>query len=468
MRRMGSSEVAEKLLADGRFVNAERSKIRQARRVKFALLLMVVLPLAFAVVAGHVYVISLSTGATPPEPLSGGFFTTLYRDVAGQLDPSIALTAVLTAVAVCAMINVALAVDNGLGDLRTQAVISEWRASLGQVASVMSAGALVTGLAVWANLGSGSGHDTGTAVATTLFAGVTVWLGLTAREQVNDADRATSYADAVDNRAALGTWESELARRKVPRPLGALRAEDRDAVRQRSLRRCWRWLGKLALLEALYVALLATVAIVIARRHLFAPAPHPLWEVAASLAVLVVLQIGLAVTWSVLVGAAARARWSSYGAKWVRWRLDIKPRLAVGGAIAIGALMVASAWIDSGTVAGLLCVGWLLPAAVIWGALKAARCWPTIGVLSVATQPLWELIDLSLHDAHTRNKETATRIIDEAIETLGHCGDDVTPHRTRRQRLLRPFWRIEPSAAPRADSGPHARHRRRIHKSRLP
>ncbi|MBS9535950.1 hypothetical protein KIH27_20410 [Mycobacterium sp. M1] len=388
------------------------------------LLIMVVLSLVYGVVSTHLYVVSLFSGVEAPAPFSLRFLGAVGDEVRGRLSPDAALMVVLAAVAVCATINVALAVDNSSAGLLAQAAISQWRTSLQRAAALTGGAALIAGVAVWANLRPESGHDLGAAIAVSVFAVVTVQLAVTARDQRNSADRASEHRQAVKHLATLKAWDGELAARKVPRPLpvnalikaGIDAVAEADSVRRTAMRACWKRLAYVGLAQGVCMAAVL-VCLIVTGPH--GPPPEvplsagKIWGLRTGF---VVLPAVLAVLISLGIGMATHSRWTNAVSDHVRRHLDIKPRVICGVTSLAAVGLVALMWLAAGAAVGPVWISFLLVAAATWGVLQISRRCPRVTWCATAARPLWELVDLSLRQSRARSERNRDTLLDQEIE----------------------------------------------------
>jgi hypothetical protein len=392
--------VAEDLIAAAERDDEERRRILRSVALKFAGVIVGFLTPAFLLAQ----IAALTTTWSSPPPALPGVIGTVYHISQGRLRPDTALSSVLGALAVCATINVSLAVKNNAAKRRDQIASSIWRCSLSAAAVILSISAVALGFAVWASAETRA--DTGTALATSLFAFVSVALAITSKQQPNSVDRARGYRRAVKRLKDLDAWEIELSRRGVPPHAGRIftRATG-NKFPWRTIRRCGNRLLLIGLAADAYLTLLLLIGIAVglSRHH----TPEFSWRI-------VVVFLGywwVAAVIALIIGNGSLQRWASYTSAHARWQLDLKPRLIRGGYLLFAALIAAATWVTDGVVMGLYWLGLLIVVpAVTWLILWSSRRWNHAKVARWLGAPFWELVDWSIYNSRRTHMEQRDRL----------------------------------------------------------
>lgn len=400
-----STHVADKLIADAEQDDNLRRDIRRSAVSKCAWILTLFLTLAYLPV--HTATFMTSWG-TPPSLTAA--IMTVYRAIQGSLSPETALTAVLGALAVCATINVALAVDTNAGGRRRQVASSTWRSSLGAAGVVLAVAAVVIGCTVWANVHTRA--DFGAASATSLFAVVTVLLASTSQQQANSVDRASGYRRAVNRLKDLDAWDRELIGRGVPLHFREWSMGTHGAKFP------WRLFcaGGIRLLvigfvATSYLGVLALIGVVVALSEHHTP-EFSWWMLK------VVFGYGFcAMTVVLVISSGSFHRWTAYTSTHPRWQLDVKPRLVRWGYGLLAVFMTAADWVADGVYAAVFSFGVLLVTPTIaWSILWSSRRWPRATIPRLLADPFWELIDWSIQNSRRFHQEQRDKLLRDQID----------------------------------------------------
>ncbi|MGV0737523.1 hypothetical protein ABQF35_11145 [Mycobacterium syngnathidarum] len=387
----------------------ERRDLRRLARWETTALVFVVAPMAMATGWGAVVfrqIKQLRAGQQADASLSASAVVTeLYHLVSGRVSSETALQVSLAAVALCATINVALAIDNAATGSRDPVGDSEWRSNLHGAVWIVCVGTLVVTMAAWANLTSPD--KLGIAAAATLFTVVTMVLTRSVRRQSNRADRDEQLDTACTKLDRLTTWRSELTRLGVP-------------PQQPDPPNGWRLLAacvwRLAIVAVL--GILASAVTLIAGFLLIGRPDEFARGLSAQLIPVMAFHAysTVALGGFIVFGSVLR-RWSAYNCKTQRrrrWRLEIGPRLAYIGYLLFAALAVALAWADAGWIATVFTAGLLLPGPVIViGVLWASRHSPGTRWIRVASEPVWGLVHRSLDLDRDNQQSTKERLLKE-------------------------------------------------------
>ncbi len=421
---------SDRMLTAAAEADEARHQLQRQRRSEFFRLLAIVVALGLGLGWASEAVSVISGGPEHPLPLSPRVFVMAQHAFAGRLSPYAELMAVSAAVGVCATINVALAVEHTGGDHRAQVAISAWRKWLQQAALWMCLGALGAGIAVWANIERS--EDVGSAAATSLLAGVTVLLGVSVRQQVNSADRASGYRRAKTTLDKLNAWDRELDKRGMPRRIDALempgrpalwwrrcrptRAHRLGAARMTDRRAMW-WQCVRAGTYRLPVAGLVAIgylAVLIAAENVLG---HHRMRLSWGLGFVFLAYFAVAVGFgaAVMFWTISR-RWMAYTTDRVRWHLDVKPLLTRALVVSVIVAALLLLWLAGGGFVSLCMVGLLaLAPGVVVATLWSSRRRPDVGWLQEATWPVGALVQLSLHDARTTAEHALDRLEMEEI-----------------------------------------------------
>lgn len=410
------------------FHTEEVGTLRRARRLELALSLLLLFGLATAAVQAT-YVVNVSSATeSPPGVLSPGFFSALYRLFNGLVTPEKALTAVVAALAVCATINVSLAVNGSALSQRAQVSMAEWRRGMRGAAWVLSLFALAVGFVVWANVASR--QDIGSAVATSVFAGLTAYLALNARRYENDVERAITYLLADDRLGRLTAWRRALKERGVPPRVTASVSQaglGEDGFRGTSPtgdQMLSVWPRQIRLVSSRIACLgawgaVSTAGILIVLAWI---GPRRREGVAVGLDLLggVLVVSLLAGFFTALVGLATTIaifnRWTGYETRRVSWHLDRQPVVVLVSTVLGSALLVWLSWFQTGFAALLLAYVLLLGIAVPSLATEVSRRWPKLWLAKAVTSPLWGTVELYLNTRHAAHQREHSRYLREEQE----------------------------------------------------
>ncbi|WP_396917951.1 hypothetical protein [Mycolicibacterium sp.] len=323
----------------------------------------------------------------------------LYRVFAGHLSVDTALQVALAAMALCATINVALAIDNATTGLRDPVADSEWRSSLRAAVWVVCAGTLVVTLTAWANITSP--EKVGTAGAATLFTIVTMMLTRSVRRQPNSVDRADQFDAAAQRLERLDAWEAELRDRGVRRPLNTGPSGKRwKVVRHYVWALGWRLLAVAGLGVMLLVLLWGAgiLLTLLTGEHIELTRPSGR-AIAGGLLLQAYITFATA---AAAVFLTVTRKWTVYDCKpeRMRWPLDIWPRTTWAGYVLLIGAGAALAWLDDGWVRGLYTVnsfitGPVVVAVVLWASRqRPATPWRRniARPVWVAARPVWEIV----------------------------------------------------------------------------
>lgn len=387
---------------------AERRDLRRSTRWETAALVLMLVPFALALGWGALAFRQFGQLQTRqpvdvPFLVSPTVATELYHLATGRVSPETALQVALAAMALCATINVALAIDNATTGRRDLVADSEWRSSLRGAVWIVCMGTLVVTLAAWANINSP--EKIGHASAATLFTIVTMTLTRSVRRQTNRADRDGQLDTACTKLERLESWKEELTNQHVPPQ------ESHPSSVWRYLWACaWRLLV-VSVAGVLLFAVTLMIGFLLCGEMGEFMRNQKLWVLP-----LVGMQLcSTLVLGSFIVFYSVLRRWTAYDCKSQRrrrWRLEILPRIAGGGYLLFATLAVPLAWFGTGWIAAVFTASLLLPGPMIVEAvLWASRRWPDQPWIRIAAQPVWGLTHLSLEHDRANHESVKDRVL---------------------------------------------------------